>query len=360
MYNNALFRNLKFIPTPAGVDKLQVYTRDFQLRNTLNFSLLPNYKNQGEEDIKPTPLCRLYDSDGLAGEILEGSKAFHNAGDQFGNLAANIDYRGLSVNWNPSKLAGKYTGELASPEEVKESLPKIESYLSDIGVRLNLSECKISRIDLAKDREMEDKVFSYSPAFSVLEGKRMKERVQYPDGVRIGKGTRQGIFYDKGLELKPKSGSTNNMRGEVRLLKGKSVQRVLSVLKLSEFTSLHQEDISNIYSNYINKDIFRLGNSDQLSFDFASEVRFLKSFRESGRRNAFKYWIMTEGMEVKLLKLGGTEGLRRVLEEAGFTPRYVHDCLRECREILSQKSFQDSDTKTLSQRYEEIRYKFTA
>lgn len=354
MNNNTLSVNYKFTPPPVGLDKLTLHTREFEIKDTLQLNINSNSKEQGKRDIDHKPLFK------VGGELVTGSKAWHNAEDGYGKLAVEINWKGLAVRWNPSKLAGKYTGELASISDVSASIPVLENYLQQIGILLNLSECKLSRLDLAKDREMSDRVRSYATALSSLDGKRMKERVQYPDGVRIGTQTKQGIFYDKGLELKPKEGSTNNMRGEFRLLKGKPIQATLGISKLRDLTSLHQQDISTAYANYINADLYRIGNADQLSFSFTNEVDTLRFYRTHYKRNAIYAWLIEESIQMKLERIGDMETLSQIMLEAGYTRQAVYNAKRMIERILKQSVFSRNSYQTLGAKREEIRQRFVA
>lgn len=354
MNNNTLSVNYNFTPPPVGLDKITLHTREFEVKDTLNLFINGNAKEQGKREVEPQPLFR------VGGDLVTGSKAWHNAEDGYGNLAVEINWKGLAVRWNPSKLAGKYTGELATLSDVSASIPLLEKYLLENGILLNLSECKLSRLDLAKDREMSDRVRSYATALSSLDGKRMKERVQYPDGVRIGTQTKQGIFYDKGLELKPKEGSTNNMRGEFRLLKGKPIQATLGISKLGDLTSLHQQDISTAYANYINADLYRIGNADQLSFSFTNEVDTLRFYRTRYKRNAILRWLLQEAIQMKMELIGDMETLSQIIREAGFTRQAVYNAKRMIETELRQSSFNRNSHQTLGAKREEIRQRFVA
>lgn len=354
MYNNRDFVTDSVTHPPAGIDKLAVYSNDFEVKNDLNLGIAPNYKKQGEADIQHTPLFT------CSGQQVYGSKAFHNAGEELGNLSLTINQRGYLLTWNPSKLAGKYTGELASPEEAHKGMKVIESYLSEIGILTNVSGAKITRLDIAKDRQMTNKVFAYKQAFDWLEGKRMKEQVQYPDGMRIGNTQKQAIFYDKGLELSPDSGRSNNMRGEIRLLKSDSVKRVMNLSHLHQLKDLGQSDLSNIYSGFITKDVFKIGDFNQMSFNFMSEVNILRSFKEQGKRsNPFDKWLKLHGIE-KVMTFYTIDSIKQIMQEAGFDRQAIWRATQEINKLVQMSSFLKTDDLTAGKMFEEIRQKFVA
>lgn len=355
MYNNGPFVNYKDTKPPAGIDKIRLHTREFSVRDTRNIAIVPNTKKQGEEDAIPKELFRVGEG------MVYGSQAYHNADNgALGNLVFEINGYGFSAHWNPSKLAGKYTGELANLSDISTSLPVVQDYLRQNGVLVNVADAKLTRLDLAKDRQMSDKVRSYATALSSLDGKRMKERVQYPDGVRIGTQSKQGIFYDKGLELSPADGSTNNMRGEFRMLKGETIKSTLGTITAGELTSLHQQDISTAYANYINADLYRMGNAEQLSFSFTTEVEVLKFYRTTFKRNALLYWFVQEGIQMKLERIGDMDTLAKIMLEAGYTRQTVYKEKRKFEKILRQATFDRNSPQTLGKKREEIRQRFVA
>jgi hypothetical protein len=337
-------------PPPSGIDKIQTTSKDFEVKDTTHFGIVPNYKKQGETDSQQTALFV------CSGQQIYGARAFHNAPKEMGNLSLNIDFRGCEIIYNPSKLLGKYSGELATPGEVHQTTEIIEKYLSEIGLSTNLSSYKLTRVDIAKDRLMDDKVFTYHQALNILEGKRMKEQVQYPDGMRLGNASRQDCFYDKGLEIKPEDGSTNLMRGEFRLLKADPVQKVLNISHLLQLKDLSSKDISDIHSNHIAKDLYHAGDVSQSSFDFMSDVTLLKSFKGQGR-NAFRRWVMVSGVE-QLVATYGMNGIKKILQEV-FDRSAVKKNMNEIKSLVQVNSFR-SDKPTLSSKYEEIRQRFVA
>lgn len=337
---------------PAGIDKLIIHTKEFEVKDIFNLGIAPNYKKQGQDEIEHQQLFI------CSGQQIYGSKAFHNAGEELGNLSLTIDWRGLSMAWNPSKLAGKYTGELASPQDANNGVKIIQDYVSEMGVLTNVSSAKFTRWDNAKDRQMSNKVFAYRQALGWIEGKRMKEQVQYPDGMRIGNKQKQTIFYDKGLELCPDSGRSNNMRCEMRLLNSDSVQRVMNISHVHQLKDYGQDDLSKIYSGFLTKNVFKIGDFGQMSFDFMNEVNILRSFRKQGH-SGFEKWLMLHGVE-KVSALCGADSLKQILQEAGFDRFSVRRCIQKMNKLLQMSSFLKNDEQTAGKMFEEIRQKFAS
>jgi hypothetical protein len=337
------------VTQPPGIDKITLSTTDFAIKDIKQLAIAPNIKKQGDDHATETPLF-IYKN-----EPINGSKAWHNAGEELGNFAVNIDCRGMQIVWNPSKMLGKLSGELSTPQEAYNTSEILQGYLKDIGISTDINSHKVSRIDLAKDRNMQDKVFTYSEALSLLNARRENKKTLYPDGLTLGNKSRQGCFYDKGLELTNEK--TNQMRCELRLLKSKPIRTALDVSHFHQVKQITPEALHTCYTDYINKDLYKLGDFNQLSFDFMSEVSILKSFQKQGR-NAFEKWIMLNGIDY-VLNIYGNAGIKNILIHSGFSNKHVLDCMKKINTMLQINSFR-TDKPTLSQKYEEIRAKFVA
>jgi len=350
---NTHFAPLKSAYPPVGIDKVIVQTKEFDVFDTHQLTIVPNSKKQGDEEAVNTPLftCR--------GHVINGSKAFHNSIDEEAVISANINWAGLSVTYNPSKLMGKPMGELSNIADVRGITSKVEEYLRANGISAPLNSSRIYRLDMAKDRGMNQKVFAYKDVFDVLRAKGYHKKAQYPNGVLIGNRKRQGIFYDKGRELHPRGGDTNIMRGEVRIMSNQTVVKKLGIATLTDLYQTDENYLNTSYNNFISADMFHTqGKGAQYSFDFMSEVSILKSFKEQGR-NAFKKYLMLRGVEATMLVVGNMENLRNLLGEV-FHRNRVNEYLSEAEELMRMKSIVDGERVTLSSKYEEVRLKFVA
>lgn len=351
---NRHFVPLKVTLPPAGIDKLILTTKDFEVRDTTQLCIVPNMKKQGDEQAVNNPLFT------CGGRVVYGSKAFHNStNDEGGTIQASINWTGLQIQFNPSKMLGKYSGELATVEEAVEVTATVESYLNNNGIFVPLKDMAISRIDIAKDRLMQQKVFGYKDVFDLLRTKGYGNKVNYAHGVMLGNRQSKGVFYDKDMELNPKSGSSNHMRGEARFLKTNSVAKKIGISSITDLRNADMGYIGAVYSNFINSDIYHLKNAgSQMSFDFVNEVQLLKHFKEQGR-NSFRNWIMVRGVEATLVAVGGMDNLKRIIEEV-YSRQKIGGYLKEVEALLNMKATIDKDSSTLAHKYEEVRLKFVA
>ena len=369
---------------PSGIDKVQVISRDFEVTDTLQFAVIPYSKKQGKADFPEIPKRKDHfenDCDyaeyliqkkeqkeeekkyeqipifSLKGQPFYASKIYHNAPSEMGNLSINIDVRGAQIIFNPSKYLDKYSGELATPQETYNLITDIQKYLTEIGFKSNLSNFKLSRIDIAKDRVMSDKVFTYQEVFNLFSAKRETRKTLYPDGLTIGNASRQDCFYDKGLVIKPKDGSTNLMRGEFRLMKHKSIKDTLNISHFGQMKEISTKELSYIHSNHIQKDIYQAGDLNQQSFDFTNDVTLLKSYRQQGR-GGWKKLVMMKGVDY-FLKIRGIDVFRQILDASGYDKSAISKITKEVKEMERLLSFLPNAPK-LSVKYGEVYEKFVA
>lgn len=359
---------VSFVPSkgtlsPVGIDKIHIHTQDFRVSSATQLAIVPHRKPQGKiwDEVSQQPL---FVCDGVP---VIAEKAYHNSSGNDGNeeaavISATINSTGLTATYNPSKLIGKKMGELASVADVRAVTNQVQTYLENNGIYVPLSEGNLSRVDLAKDREMSQPVFNYTDVWRVLRGKRMPEKVMYPHGYRVGSKRRQFIFYDKGLEINPKLDSSNTMRGEVRFIRNATIDKQVGIKTLNDMYNLDEKYLGQFYNSWLTREIFRQRNDDsQLTFDFTGEVALLKSLYDKTYqgRGSFKYWLALDGVEVKLQKLGGMDNVRRILSEV-YSRDKVEGMLSEMEDMLRLKVFLDRTPTTLSSKYEEVRLKFVA
>jgi hypothetical protein len=92
-------------------------------------------------------------------------------------------------------------------------------------------------------------------------------------------------------------------------------------------------DISNIYSNCITKDIYKIGDFNQSSFDFMSEVSILKSFQQIQKYKAFDNWVMLYGVETMMQDFG-LEGIKEILHKADFDRYQIRRALKKLNQLI--------------------------
>ena len=81
-----------------GIDKLKVFTPDFQLGETLNWNHIPNKRKSGELETTHTPITT------VNSQVVSGEKLFYNAP----HFVAEIKGRSLFSHYQPIKNSPKF------------------------------------------------------------------------------------------------------------------------------------------------------------------------------------------------------------------------------------------------------------
>lgn len=348
MYNNRSLVALN-ATNPAGIDKIRLFTQDFKISDTRHLEILPNRKRQGELEIEQHGLFN------CNGKHIYGEKAFHNGE----GVNATISSHGLIIQYNPSKIKGEL---IHNPKEIKGISKDVEKYLNSVGVHSSFNHNIVSRIDIAKDRELEDKVFAYQPVWGIIRGKRMGNTVQYPSGYRLGSKYKQGIFYDKGYEQQPDNGYTNRMRAEIRLLNSKTVQRIATFSSLEDVYQMDTRFLGKVYNRFLSENIFRQdGDPSQYAIDYTNQVNELRSIREVKPRGGFQQWLMMQGIIGRLEQIGGMSHLHQLLVDAGYHTKDAYRKVRQAEKLIFKLSANptNSQEKVVAM-FNEIRLKFSA
>ena len=347
MYNNRTLLPYR-LHQQFGIDKISLYTEDFQVTNIQPLGIIPNRKEQGElyPDNRPLFVTR-------GGQVVEGERAYFNGN----HVNLSLNPKGAFVQYNPSHLLDDLT---CDPADIQAVTKLAQDELTENGFNCNLWEAKLSRLDLAKDREMSDKVFAYSGLWGLLAGTRMNQKAEYPDGFRIGNKSRQGVFYDRGLRKNPEGGSTNLMRFEAREMNGKAITRHTDLVYMNDLVKADPKELHRAYVNFLDRDVLRYRQRDgQIDLDWESEVTQLKAFRAMHPKGGFFKWLMHEGFITKIQKVGGMDRMREAITEAGYTRKHAWSMVRELEYMISQKIMLPNQEDQVK-KYEEVRLKFCA
>jgi hypothetical protein len=193
--------------------------------DTIQFGIAKDFELSKNNRLKTKTIL-----DNETGEFLQSY--FYN--DEILNL--NIDYKGLSVKTNLSKLYGLGENNFypLGANSFKTALDTLERAFDSIGIIADLDKAEIWRLDLFKNVETSKPYGVYKDVLGSLNLKRTHSR-QYPDSYLIGNGLRELMFYNKVKELEEKLGfayvrqlgfnSENIARGELRFLKHREVKR---------------------------------------------------------------------------------------------------------------------------------------
>jgi hypothetical protein len=344
-----------------GIDKLTLTGRDFSVIDASNRQLaIDDRKKQGRQSDDLPYL--LTDS---TGRQIYAHAIYHNTTA----LNVSINPKGLNISFNPNKIINPYELSEINSAGFNDSIKITDEHLQKIGIKLNMQNLKLYRVDLAKQQEMKHEIFEYNPAFRLLSSKATMKQRAYLETHTIGNTLHQACFYDKEQELSDAGihslmkGEKNFMRAEIRFLKTQSTQRNLHAETLADFRKLQAPDISDIYSLYMNKNIFNSAKiSQQMQFQFHDEIEIYKYLKQ-----LYPYQVVSKRLAITeideyLIKINGIAGFTEILKAAGYNRMQISREKKRMQELISLKAEIDKKTNKISvaSLLDELKLKFAA
>lgn len=331
----------------TGFDKLHLFSKDFIIKDTSIFGQNRNIsQGKTEKDIS----------------IITIDKGSHMENIQANNIYFNHDLFNFSVNrlgaqilFNPSKILHPY--ELLSDiNEVKRVTGRITDIMSKEGIKLNITDTSITRIDLAKQAVTDRSLYSYRYAFDFMRGKRLKT-VRFEGGYRWGNNTHEVQIYDKGIESSLPFKNLNRL--EAKFKKTKYIQAKTGLNKLNDLFQTDNGYINGIYKNYLINTIFDSQIKTQTVLDFNNEVQKLARFKEKGR-NAVLNYLVASNIETLINKFGSIEVLFDMMKEVGFDKASISRQRKYIQEVLSYSCNNSTSNININVLINELKQKFAA
>jgi hypothetical protein len=227
-----------------GIDKIKVYTPDFELGDALHWNHKLNQRKSGELEPQQTPITN------VKGNPLYGEKLFFN--DQSFN--AEIQNGKFSFTINPSKIQGGLTSDANHIFEITQSVQN--NIRQTLSLDFDLSNSKISRIDFAVDSSLNQKTSHYA---DIIGGMRKKYNAgnEYPNGFLFRNTMHQLMTYDRGkkneLDLGFKNPQESHlMRFEARFTKSKAITSHCEFRTFSELLESPTESMHRAYLKLVN------------------------------------------------------------------------------------------------------------
>lgn len=342
-----------------GIDKLILVSKDFSVSDALTPDFgIDTSKKQGTKDESLPYLL----TDAVGREI-RAHKIWHNTTQ----ASITINQLGLNLSFNPDKIINPYQLSEINSSGFNDALSVVDKHLHKIGIKVNIEQMKLNRVDLAKQEQMNYSVWQYSDAFRLLASKRKMSKRTYLETQTIGNTQHQVCFYDKEQELsdlglKNYITEKNLMRAEIRMLKSNCTKRIMHAETLKDLRRLHPADVSEIYSGYMQKNIFKGTISEQLMLNFDEEVDFIRHLKQADKRNAFKKYLMLKNLDEYLLRIGGIDNFLKLFTAAGFSRPQVWRYRNDLEQLLSLKAGIDKSRQdvSVSVLLDELKLKFAA
>lgn len=325
-----------------GIDMLSGSVTDFRLFSVDGWSTRSG--NIVGEEHEPWGQC-------VDGSLLSGAGYYINPGRQHDfPFLLQLTARGLRYEFNPSTM--EHPWHLTT--DVTQAGETLMKGANSIGLDFDLDSSRLGRIDVTRQAEMKAPCRAFIPAFTAMQGKRMKS-TRYPDGYTFGNGTRKAVFYDKTRQADSvkgvKSIPANVVRCELRLFKNRTIGHTSRGVGLGTFGDVKQvqhEELRLRYRKQVESNVFRYGDGQQMALDFNTEVELLQSLREQHERGAVDRYVSMEGIESIITRFGDLTLFGEALEAAGYSERQTRRHLTRIRQTLQTKAFIDRRRQTTS------------
>jgi len=301
-----------------GIDKLVLATKEFSLK-TMPPMVLHNTKPYGEEE---SLLAVTQD-----GRRIQASRIYVPT-DRL-EVCSNISINryGLNVSLNPNKAFHDYH-QAEGVGHIEETLKNVQKELKEFGVSTDMKHHNISRIDVARDNSMTESYDTYKPLYDTLRARQM-QATQYTTGVEVGNRSRSVVFYDKGEDVKRRTGEiiseSNLVRGEVRL---KNTKKVKSSTYFNTTSNLvkYVDHVPTVYKKEMDnvlKGLKIMSEDDQIIIPFDDDITLFNQVIKTHRRDhALNFLSMFGGIGYVLEKYGSLQEFEvNVLSRVEFRNR---------------------------------------
>jgi len=324
MYNNSHSEPLRFQNTLGSIDKVSLWTSNFQVKPEATLTIQPRAFSLSDgpsdcERITENPL--FVDTDGRP---IYGQKAFANS-DRYNLTVERLEgSEFLSLSFNPNKFAHYYL-PTTSTSEMRAQISSVADELSENGIVLDFEGLKVKRLDLMKQRQLNDPLSSHRAVLSSLSAKRQTTRA-YLDTFLIGNQQHQTTFYDKGVEAKVPN-LPNLIRCEVRALRSRTVQRIYGIQTVSDLLKTDLETLTEGYNQHLKGSIFT--HHTNPNPNMASEILKLEYYIDTYKRSGVNHYLRHSGIENVISKFGSVETLVDTLKNLGLSPQKANGWKRK-------------------------------
>ena len=343
----------------AGIDKLQLFTNDFQVKDSRNTGMqLQEYPidlSTGERQNES-----LY-RDSL-GNTINGRKCYDNNHPDY---SIDINQHGLSITFNPSKMSHEY--ELLT--DTKQLIENCKNVVADVqkgrGILFDENTIRLTRNDVTKDIQSNLPTSEYAPLFASLKGKRHKSQTQYPSGYLTGNKSNALICYDRWERLKglnknfqqPTEG--NRLRAEIQYRKKSNIVSNFGFNSLPMLYEAGIEGCTEVYNKSIKENIFRvkeLEPENAVPFGYETMLAYAQTLKDEGRKGIVNHLKNLAGSPLSI------STIENILYGIGCDRRTVERNLAKERELLQKRSFLFNRTsqQIIESQYEELYTKLTA
>lgn len=347
------------------IDTIKLHLKDYEISDSTTLQVQPSSFIAGTgEKVSDHALFQ-----SGSGAVYYGSKAYLNS-DNF-----NLSIKPMPSGADTPRVANCFV-QFSVPknhygnnfysvdcEETEEEFNKLEASLRDNGIRTNLKEADLSRVDTFKNIEPEEDFSSYYSLFSLLKARRAVQR-GYGTTFLLSNSQQEFCVYDKNVEMKLRGVDLskfpeNTMRFEHRLLNKKKVSTIYGFSKAGEIFKGGYEVIREKRAEEWKKSLFSYEVPEVVLLGSKALEEEMRAFKEKFTRNWFQFFLQAYGA-YHLAQKAGVEAVELALQnlesERTKVWRAKKILVDAKKEIDFVKKEQNSE-KSLGELYEELRSK---
>ncbi len=220
---------------------------------------------------------------------------------------------------------GAYSDSNLQPmdnEGAVRALCGIQDDLLALGCSADLMKAQITRLDLARNVELDFPVSSYDPVFGLVQCRKRVNMVQHgPTGFYLGNKQWEFGGYDKGAEMLDKGFELaecpeNTLRAEMRYKKSATV-RAATGCETPKDLRKNWENFKPAFKASLERDVFKAKVEANLDRNIALDTLFEMVRRSKAKRESAAFYKHLGMMQLVMLA-GPEEATRRVVEEFGY------------------------------------------
>jgi hypothetical protein len=239
--------------------------------------------------------------------------------DLFDYNSEDDEVKGIFISTSLPRLLSETNLKTLSYDEQQAALKILENRLKKFGIKTNINNALLSRVDTFTNISTEHIFYTYSNLLSLMECSRMKS-VGYGNESFLWKnGNQELMIYDKVKEMRDKKPDIkirfdkNIMRFENRLLKRR---KILSSIKFETVGELYKnyDGLKQFHKREIEKKIFKYSIED-IDYKTTNNVESLMRFcRNQFGKHWFESFFKMKGME-QIIKIMDVDKLLLLVDE---------------------------------------------
>jgi len=345
------------------IDTLQINCLDWEV-NSENKLILQPAKIE-VSSMQSIDECLLFKASNR--ELIFGEKAFYNSNIINLTIKPMKQIREVMLFVNVSLPKVYYKGNNYHPvdkEQMQETLDIVQKELENAGIKTNIYNAKVSRMDLFKNVYPEHHFLDYRPVFRILKMKYEKEKYRKEYGTTFTYGNKSNMMcvYDKIWEMKLKGMDTTNypktIRFELRMHKSKNIREKLKIKNLDDLIRVYPE-LNNYYKEVMIKNLFKY-EPEQVQIQTIQDIeQELYFYRERYKHYLGKY-LQVKGIEA-VLEVMQYEQLLQILKNVCYDEKTAYREIKKMKQLmLDYEMIKRNGETTVASLYNELKQKLIA